>query len=625
MYIRSFRWRLTITYLVVIAAAISALGLYLLEQSEQYYTQALRSELVTEAMLIGRVVDSELQAGRGLRLIKPSSHPNTQLKPSLRFADSISRRVTIIALSGRVLADNEHDPRTMENHRNRPEVIGALSGGVRNFSIRYSFTLRTNMLYVAVAVPDRNSPRFVARVAVPLSGVQEVQSRIRNTFLVAMAIALILAMVISMRLTGQIAAPISAMTAMAGRIAKGEFSRRIRTAKLPNDEIRVLATALNDMSERLEQLVGQLSTERDKVETVFRRIDDGIIVLDEHGVIQTANPAAASFFGVAESDIVGKPLMQGVLHTDLSELAAKTLSTGDSGSLDITITSPVERRLYVYCAPIAESAHGAEGATLVLHDLTEITRVNRIRRDFVSNVSHELRTPLSTMRAMAETVMLRAEDDKETCVQFAGRLVGEVERLTALVDDLLSLAEFEEGRRALITNRVPVSDVVDRAIGLARPAAEAKSIDLTTSGDLSMQVEVDPDLILQALTNLVANAINYTPAGGSVTVSADQEADRVSISVSDTGIGIAKTEIDRIFERFYRVDKARSRATGGTGLGLAIAKHIVEMHGGVVSVESEVGKGSRFAIRLSAEGIERVEGAGNATNASPLPVRVGES
>lgn len=600
MSIRSFRWRLTITYLLIIAAAISGLGLFLLNRSEHYYVQALRSELIREAELVGRMVDSERRAGRNwneITLNTPPHTPSDKLS-ALGYAGALGRRITIIAPDGKVLADNEHDPRTMENHRSRPEVIGASNKTGPDYSIRYSATLRTNMLYVAVLFPDRHSPKFISRIAVPLSGVQDVQNRIRNTFLVAMAIALLLATIISMKLTGQIAAPITAMTAMARRIADGEFGQRLRTTNQPDDEILVLATALNEMSDRLEQLVGQLSTERDKIETVFRRIDDGIIVLDEHGIIQSANPAATSFFGVEESDIVCKPLMEGILHTDISELAAKTLATGAAGSLDITITSPRERQIYVYCAPIAESDHGAEGATLVLHDLTEITRTNRIRRDFVSNVSHELRTPLSTMRAMAETVMLRVEDDKETCVQFAGKLVGEVERLTAIVSDLLSLAEIEEGKRALLTKRVSVSEIVTRSISTVRPAAEAKSIDLTTSGDLSMEVEVDPDLIIQALTNLIANAVNYTPSGGSVTISAERVDDQVTISVTDTGIGIPKPEIDRIFERFYRVDKARSRATGGTGLGLAIAKHIVEMHGGSIAVESEVGKGSRFSLQL---------------------------
>ncbi|MDO8682565.1 MAG: ATP-binding protein [Armatimonadota bacterium] len=592
MLIRSFRWRLTATYLSLITILIAALGLYLLNLTERYYIHALTRELVGEATLAGQVVYKGFKAGYTPDQIADLAG---ELENGLT-----GRRVTIIDPSGRVLGDSDHNPKTMENHLSRPEVWRALHSNSA-FSIRFSETLRVKMLYVAVSVPDRQSPKAVVRVAVPLSGIRDVQADIKRTFILAMIAALALAVIIGYRLTGQIASPISEMKAMAERIAGGDLSKRLRLSKRPKDEVFALAAALNDMAETLQRLVEQLSEEKGKVETVFDKLDDGVLTLDDRGRILTINPAAETFFGVKGSDLAGKTLMEGVLHTEMSELCERTLSSGEPGWLDITVTSPRERHLSAFCAPIADSRQPdqrQEGAVVVLHDLTEMKRLNRIRRDFVANVSHELRTPLATLRAMAETVVLRAKDSPDTGIEFANKIVDEVQRLTSITDELLDLAEMEEGKRQLATSRVPISLIVEQVLTQARPAAESKDLTLTATGGLDREVEVDAEAMVQALSNLVTNAINYTMPGGSVKIEVERTENAALISVIDTGIGISKADCERIFERFYRVDKARSRASGGTGLGLSIAKHIVELHEGRITVESELGKGSRFTIAL---------------------------
>ncbi|MDO8587262.1 MAG: ATP-binding protein [Armatimonadota bacterium] len=587
----SFRWRLTLTYLAIAAVSIAAIGSYLLNWTEKYYTDSVRKQLRADSVLLVRIVSDDM--GKGV-------DPDRLDRLAKTLGRTLNLRITIVNLPGVVLADSDYDPRLMENHRNRPEIRRALAAGFGT-SVRASRTLHTTMLYDAAAVPNAIAPRAVVRVAMPLLGLAGLLDRIRNVFLVAMGLTLVLVALISLRVTGQIVAPISEMTAMARRIAGGEFSRRLRVRKGPEDEVFVLMGALNEMAERIEHLVLQLSREKSKVETVLRKTDDGIVVLDDHGQIQSVNPAAEMLFGFAESELVGKSVMEGLLHTELSQLAARTLSSGETGSLDVTVTSPKERLLSAHCAPITGSSDPdarPDGVALTLHDLTELKRISRVRRDFVANVSHELRTPLSTLRAMAETVALRFEDNTEAAAEFSTKIVGEVQRLTAIVDELLELAEIEEGKRGLNTRRIRVVELVERAVNACAADAARKQIGLDVSVDEDLELEVDPDAICQVVVNLVQNGINYTDTGGKVTISAQKSEGPALISVADTGIGISKADRERIFERFYRVDKARSRETGGTGLGLSIAKHLVELHGGSLSVESEPGKGSVFTISL---------------------------
>lgn len=337
---------------------------------------------------------------------------------------------------------------------------------------------------------------------------------------------------------------------------------------------------VNRMEASFSAIMDELQAEKDRIRLIVDKTDDGLIVVDEHGRVQMINTAG------------DRLLSQEPLHDhELSELVRKVLSTGTRASMQIELDTPKRVPLDVYVTPLSD------GALVVMHDLTEIMKTDSVRRDFVANVSHELRTPLASIKAMAETIVLRGSKHPEAAEEFARKIMDEADRLTAISDDLLDLARIE-ANRPLRMEEFALLEVVQAVISDLQSRADSKAIEVSVDVAENLLITADRDAIYQILVNLVDNAIRYTRPGGSVTVSAEGNEAGVSISVADTGIGIPEDEQARIFERFYRVDKGRSRESGGTGLGLSIVKHLVEAHGGKITVGSAPGEGSRFDIRI---------------------------
>jgi len=345
--------------------------------------------------------------------------------------------------------------------------------------------------------------------------------------------------------------------------------------------------------ERLEtDILPELQTlrnENQQLQAILDKTDDGVMVVDEEGRIQMANLAAVKLF--PGGDLPGKTVVEGSQNHELSELVRKVLSTRTRASLQIKLETPKRVPLNVYVTPLSD------GALVVLHDLTEIMKTDSVRRDFVANVSHELRTPLASIKAMAETVVLRGRKNPEAAEEFGRKIMDEADRLTAISDDLLDLARIE-ANRPLQMEEFALLEVVQSVVSDLQAKANNKAIEVSVDVPDDLPITADRDAIYQILVNLVDNAIRYTRPGGSVTISAESDEAGVSIGVADTGIGIPEDELARIFERFYRVDKGRSRESGGTGLGLSIVKHLVEAHGGKIIVESTVGEGSTFTFTV---------------------------
>jgi two-component system phosphate regulon sensor histidine kinase PhoR len=577
----TIRWKLTLSFVLVALAAIGLLGLYLSHWADGYYVRALTGDLVSDSRLVGR-------------LSVPLLNDPAELGA---FAGKVSRdqglRVTIVRPDGTVVADSHHDPTTMENHRNRAEISQALKSG-SGTSIRYSKTIRTRMLYVATRIGSPERPLGVSRVSKSLEQVDRALGTIHNVFLLGGILAVLIAGVAGAWVANRISLPIHEMSAVARRMALGELEHSIRVPDGPHNEIDDLAATLNAASVELRRMMNELTSEKTKLQTILDRTDDGIMVVGHDSRVQMANPAAAEHLGIAPEVLPGRTVIESTLSHDLAKLVERVQESAEPASLEIELAQPEGAFLNVYVAPLGDA-----GAIVVMHDLTAAKRGDMLRRDFVANVSHELRTPLATIKAMAETIVLRAKKDPQIADDFARKIMNEADRLAAISDDLLDLSKIEAGRRVIRTEVFVLSEVVGGTAASFAHRAEEKGIELAIEIPSGLKVSADADATHQILTNLVDNAIKYTGHGGRVSVSAEEQNGSVAVHVSDTGMGIPAEDLPRIFERFYRVDKARSRDSGGTGLGLSIVKHLVEAHSGRVSVESQPGVGTTFTFTLA--------------------------
>ncbi len=341
----------------------------------------------------------------------------------------------------------------------------------------------------------------------------------------------------------------------------------------------------------LRQEIGKSSAETAMLRAILDKTDDGMLVVDQEARIQMTNLAAIRLLNAEPDSVHGRTIIECTLNHDLSNLVGRVLKTGTPASLPVQF--PQDVHLNIYAAPIERT-----GALVVMHDISPAMRIDAVRRDFVANVSHEFRTPLASIKAMAETIALRGRKNPDTMEEFAQKIMAEVDRLTVLSEDLLDLARIEAGRRPVRMEQFSVRDLVERVLCDCGSRSEVKAIDLATDVPEALQAHADRDAVYQILVNLVDNAIRYTRPGGRVEVSAVGDKDSVAMKVSDTGIGIPAEELPRIFERFYRVDKARSRESGGTGLGLSIVKHLVDAHSGRIDVQSTPGEGTTFTVTL---------------------------
>jgi len=578
-----------LAFILVALAATGLLGLCLSRWIDRYYVSVLISDLQADSRLVGSLSSDLIPAG--------SRSVDT-------FAKKVSRnlgyRITIIRPDGVVLGDSHHDITRMDRHNTRPEVRRALASGTA-WKIRYSKTLRARMLYVTTRIGDNDNPIVLARLSTSLAEVDRARGRIHRVLFIAALAAFVLAGMVGARVAERIANPIQKMTAVARLLARGDLGQRAEVRTDRSDEIDELAATLNVMASELQQMMDELATEKTKLQTILDKTDDGLIVVDHEARVQMVNPAAARLLDADLASVGGRTVLECTLNRDFSELVDRVFRTMAPASLEIQLATHEQTYLNVYVTPL-ERPDGPADAVIVMHDLTPMKRIDSMRRAFVANVSHELRTPLASIKAMAETIVLRGRKNPESVKEFAEKITAEADRLTALSDDLLDLAKIEAGRRPIRAEDFALSEATARMASDLRPKAEEKAVELLVEVLEDLRVSADREAVHQILANLVDNAVKYTSPSGRICISASNEGEWVSIKVSDTGIGIPASDLPRIFERFYRVDKARSRSGGGTGLGLSIVKHLVEAHGGKVTVESSPGAGSVFTFTLPGAG-----------------------
>jgi len=508
------------------------------------------------------------------------------------LAGDLPVRLTVIDREGRVLGDSEYPAEEMENHAGRPEVAAALRGEVAS-TRRESRTLGRRFIYAAAPVTVGGEIVGAARVSVEEEDLMPVILRVWWIFLVALGVLLLVIVATSVWTERTVVGALDDLRGAVKDVAAGDLRRKVTAPGV--SDFSELAQSFNAMAEEVRSRMEEAESERKKLEAILDNVSSGVVVADEENRILLLNGAAERILGVTAAKATGRRLIEVFPSTEL-EAAVARAAGGEGVETELELFYPRRVALLLKSNPV-RTADGRVTVTVsTLEDVTAMKRVDRIRQDFVANVSHELRTPVATIRALVESLAGGALDDRDTAERFLRDLERETARLAQLVEDLLTLSRLEAGDTSLKADVFSLEELVDECLeGKARLAARY-GVEMERVGAGGVRVTADRRLLATLLDNLLDNAVKYNRPGGRVAVGFQAAPGGLLIEVRDTGVGIPREEIPRVFERFYRVDKARSRDTGGTGLGLSIVKHIAELHGGTVSVESEPGEGSVFTV-----------------------------
>lgn len=577
----TFRGRIALSFVALAAVVFALLGLYLDHAFLQHDAASNRQRLIAETRLVQRF------------LPPPPWASGPDLQRQVRQLDSdLQARITLIDSQGKVLADSRFDPAAMENHADRPERHQALATG-EGSAVRYSRTLRLHMLYVALpagAFPAQD----IVRLAVPLTVAEQASRELRRALLLAFLLAVLAIAVVSVRLAAALARPVQRLVNVARRVARGDLTARVE-GSAPG-ELGVLGEVFNSALERLSDLLEKSRREAQYYAALLEQMSDAVVVVDTDGRVGLVNRVFATLFELDRDWALGRHVQEVTLNYELSALLMRAVEQDVTQHGEIAVLHPQPRLLYAVVTPLSGDQNRVLGAIALLRDLTELQRADQVRRDFVANASHELRTPAAAIRALAEVLESGALRDPDKGPRFATQIMQEADRLTRLLDDMLTLTRVERGAELLQVQPLPVAPALAEVVARLQPLASARQIAVRTEVGPEDRVFADPSGLHTILLNLLDNALKYTSAGGQVTARGRTVPGGYEIAVSDTGVGIPAEHLPRLFERFYRVDKARDRATGGTGLGLSIVKHLAEAHGGSVTVESTVGQGSTFTV-----------------------------
>jgi two-component system, OmpR family, phosphate regulon sensor histidine kinase PhoR len=585
-------WQIFPTYLLITIISLGAVAWYVSIAIRDFYIQQTASDLESRA----RIFEGQIS-----KYMAPLDVKAIDLLAKTAGKHSLTR-FTVILPSGLVAGDSHEDPAAMDNHADRPEFLDALKENL-GISLRHSITLNKDFMYVAVPIQKGTPNNAVVRASIPISAVdhalKSIQFKVLLAGLVMALFSAILSLVVSRRIThpiGEIRKWAESVAKGAGSMNKGQSKPSVHSA----EEIEALSESLSRMAEELRLRIEQMSRQRNEMKAVFSSMTEGVIALDSEEHVLGMNQAAAGILKCDPKTARGRSIQEVARNTALHKFVEETLSAGDSIEKDIPTTPDGEGLINGHGTILRDENGQQIGALVVFNDVTRLRRLENIRRDFVSNVSHEIKTPITAIKGFVETLRDGAVKDPEDAMRFLGIIEKHVDRLEAIIEDLLNLSKIEQASEkegiSLVESRM--HDILQNAIQVCHVAVADKKIKMETSCADALTASVDPTLLEQAIVNLLDNAIKYSDDGKTIQLRVTTEKDFVIIAVQDHGCGISEQHLPRLFERFYRVDKARSRQLGGTGLGLAIVKHIVQAHGGDIKVESIVGKGSTFTIRL---------------------------
>lgn len=580
-------WQIFPTYLLIILIAIIPSGWYALSSLKEFYYEQTVTALKARASLVAH-----------------------QVRPLVGTVDLVSlggvarelghnaaARITLIDPSGAVLADSDEDPSRMDNHSDRPEIRDASSGEM-GVSVRFSKTLNKKLMYLAVPLKDGEKVLGTVRVAVAVTFIDQTLGAVQERIALDVVLVAFLAALIGFGVSRRISRPLVEMRQIAERFARGDLGGRIRVSG--SDEIGGLAEALNQMAAQLDDRIRTITTQRNEREAVLSSMVEGVMAVDTHRRLISMNDAAADLLGIDPDSSQGKNINELVRNVGLQDFISRALRSSQTVESDIVAGEREDRFIQCHGTVLRGELNKAIGALIVLNDITRLRRLENMRRDFVANVSHELKTPITSIKGFVETLLSGEVDEPQNARRFLEIIMKQADRLNAIIEDLLSLSriEKESGESQIVREESGLKELLESAIQDCSRKAMEKGIKVALVCPDDLRVRVNSPLLGQAVVNLIDNAVKYSEPDGIIEVVALKNASDIVIRVRDQGLGIEASHLPRLFERFYRVDPARSRKLGGTGLGLAIVKHIAQAHGGTVAVESQLGKGSTFSIHI---------------------------
>ncbi len=585
----SLRGRMVLTAVVATAVVLAVLLVWAGPTLDRRARDDAFASLTAEARLMARVAEEllarEVEGGELDRQVDDA-------------AREVDARVTIVAPDGRVLADSAAsgaELRAIENHASRPEVQGALAGQVSRAE-RTSATVGRRLLYAAVPIRHGGRTVGVARLSRGIDRIQAQGRELWRTAALAGLLALAATALVSLLLSAPLGRSLAEIMDTARQLASGNLAARIRARR--EDELGELTRIINQSADELQQRLSEIARDRGRTDAILSAMDDGVLAVDHGGRVTLANPSLAGALELASP--LGRHYLETIRQPEVSALVEDVLRTGERREAAVEILLP-RRSFSITGVPFPGVEGAAHGAVLTFNDTTDRQRLDEMRRDFVANASHELRTPLTSIRGFVEALEDGAKDEPKTAERFLGKIRTHADRMAALVEDLLELSRLESGARAPEPDETRPGELAADAVASFAEQAARKPLALRHEERGAVTVVTDRERLRQIIENLVDNAVKYTPAGGLVVVTTQAGPDgSARVAVKDDGPGIGAEHRERIFERFYRVDKARSRELGGTGLGLSIVKHLAESIGAVVTVESEPGKGATFTVTVPA-------------------------
>ena len=588
MFRKRLLWQLYPAFLLIIVISVSGVAWYSSHSFRTFYLNQVTENLRSHAHLIEDQISDYLTAQKF-----------DQIDALCKRIGSVSStRVTVILPGGKVIGESNPDVNVEDigNHSYRPEVESAFKTGIGQHQ-RLSETLNKKMVYLAIAVKRDGEVIAIIRTSLSVVSIDETLKSIYERLFIAGAIIAVCAAIVSLAISKKISSPVEQMTEVARHFASGKLDLRLSMPKAA--ELADLAGALNKMAQQLDARIDTITEERSQIQAILSSMIEGVLAVDSSGHIVSVNDAAAELLGIDAEGTYGLNVEEVVRNSELQRYIQDTLENR-SVPEDVFIYSDSGRSIQLYGSALTDNKGNRSGAVLVLHDITRTKRLEEIRRDFVANVSHELKTPVTSIKGFVETLLDGSAVDPDQNQRFLEIILKHSNRLNAIIEDLLTLSRLEEGteKRMLSFERTQIKPTLESAIELARVKADQKNITVELVCGNNITVNMNAPLIEQAVLNFVDNAIKYSQDNSKISVSADVIDNEVAIKVSDQGCGIPKEHLGRIFERFYVVDKGRSRKLGGTGLGLSIVKHIAQVHGGYLKVESVLGKGSTFEIHL---------------------------
>jgi two-component system, OmpR family, phosphate regulon sensor histidine kinase PhoR len=590
---RKLQWKLLPSYLGITLMSILIVGWYAVSALTELANRQTVTNLLFQARLVGSLVGDRFSFDKSLEI-------NELLQ---EFGQHTPARVSVLVHSGQIVAESRTDVSRLKDRLSRPEIEEARAGKT-GVDQRFSFGAGEELVYVAVPIQVHGQYRGIVRISLPATSFSFQLRAVYEDMALACVAILGLSAIVSLYVARRVNSPVSRLAEGARRFESGDLTHKLNASGWA--ELSLVFDAMNAMAARLHDRIVAVIQQRNELQAVLGGMVEAVLVVDSDERIARMNTAAERLFRTTQAKAKGRAVQEVIRNTELHEFVSAVFANSEPAEADITILGDPERFLQAHGANLRDDQGRSTGALVVLNDVTRLKTLENIRRDFVANVSHELKTPITSIKGFLETLKEGALNDPVNAERFLDIIIAQTDRLDVIIEDLLTLSRVEQDSEKgdVVLQDASINEVVEAVVKACRFKAEEKNIQLQGAIEEEFTARINATLLEQAIVNLVDNAIKYSEPGKTIRVEVARKPHEIAIAVTDQGCGIPKEHLNRIFERFYRVDKARSRKVGGTGLGLSIVKHIAHAHAGRVTVESSPGRGSTFTVLIPvSEGI----------------------